>query len=88
MLDEVAGLHLRHRLSPLFCRAHRTVLDCANGYQKEEQEEVDESEEKRNQEGASTAARTEAKNFKTIVEEGSRSEESHSKEKSVGENTW
>ena len=31
-----------------FCRAHRTVLDCANGYQKEDQEEVDEIEEKRN----------------------------------------
>ena len=64
------------------------MLDCANGYQKEEQEEVDESEEKRNQEGASTAACTEAKNFKTIVEEGSRSEESRRKEKSVVENAW
>jgi hypothetical protein len=31
-----------------FCRAHRTVLDCANGYQKEDQEEVDEIEEKQN----------------------------------------
>ena len=88
MLDEVAGLQLRHRLSPPFCRAHRTVLDCANGYQKEEQEEVDESEEKRNQEGASTAARTEAKSFQKIVEEGSRSEESRRKEKSVVENAW
>jgi hypothetical protein len=65
------------------------VLDCANGYQKEDQEEVDEIEEKQNEEGASSAARTEAKNFKNIVEEGSRSEESRrSKEKGVGEDAW
>jgi hypothetical protein len=31
-----------------FCRAHSMVLDCANGYQKENQEEVDEIEENRN----------------------------------------
>ena len=38
---------LQKPLAP-FCRAHRTVLDCANGHQKEDQEEVDEIEEKRN----------------------------------------
>ena len=64
------------------------MLDCANGYQKEDQEEVDEIEEKRNQEGAGTEALTEAKNCKKIGEEESRSEESRTEEEGVGENDW
>ena len=69
-----------------FCPALRTVLDCANGYQKEDQEEVDEFEEKRDQEGAGTEALTKAKNFEKISEERSRSKESRSEEAGVGEN--
>jgi hypothetical protein len=31
--------------APSFCDTHTTVLDCANGYQKENQEEVNKIEE-------------------------------------------
>jgi len=36
---------ISNRVLPRFCRTHATVLDCANGYQKENQEEVHEVEE-------------------------------------------
>lgn len=42
---------------------HTAVLDCANGYQKENQEEVNKIEEKRWQEFAGEAASTETGNF-------------------------
>ena len=45
-----------------FCRTCAAVLDCANGYQKENQEEVNNIEEERRQEIVGEPAYTEARN--------------------------
>ena len=42
---------LSERLEGPFCCAQAAVLDCANGHEKENQEEVNAIEERRNQEG-------------------------------------
>ena len=57
-----------------FCRLYTAVLDCANGYQKENEEEVNQLEEKCGQEVAVEAARTEAANSEEVGKEESHSQ--------------
>ncbi len=64
---------------PGFCPRMRPVLDCANGYQKENQEEVDEVEEECRPEGkAHEEAGKKGENSQEIGQEESRAEQSGS----------
>ena len=71
-----------------FCCGHGAVLDCANGYQKENQEEVNNVEKRRRPEVAGEAASTEPEYSKEIGDEESHSEESCSQEKGADENAY
>jgi len=69
-----------------------TVLDCAHGYQKENQQEVSKIEENRRQKVFGETASTKAQSSQEIKQEKSRSgevrfQESLSQEESAGENT-
>jgi hypothetical protein len=76
-----------HGACRIFAHTQATVLDCANGYQKENQEEVDEVEEDCLREGdAAKEAGAEEENTQEIVEEEGRSEQSLGKKEGLEEN--
>src|SRR5258708_23737637 len=71
----------------MFCHPTLAVLDCANGCQKENQDEVNQIEEECRQEVASEAASATAKNGHENGEEESLAKESRNSEEGVAKNS-
>jgi hypothetical protein len=86
---DIRSMHTGRSSKQITCRPfaapHTPVLDCANGCQEENQEEVNEVEEKQRQEAAGEAASAERENSCEVGKKESRSEKTCGKEQDAEE---